>query len=138
MAVGLDRQFKSLAQVLEIPELGDSPRYRSNADRLENRAKLREVLQRRLNAKPRDEWLALLETHGVPAAPINSLGEALQDPVVQERMLVTIDGSPQVRSAIRIDGDPLPVYAAPPSLGEDNLEIRTAVRGADGKLDGSR
>jgi crotonobetainyl-CoA:carnitine CoA-transferase CaiB-like acyl-CoA transferase len=73
-----------------------------------------------LATRPSTEWLGLLEREGVPAAPIQSIAEALAHPdvaheTVGERMLA---GSPFV-----IDGKRRRTDAPPPVLGADTEAV---------------
>jgi crotonobetainyl-CoA:carnitine CoA-transferase CaiB-like acyl-CoA transferase len=123
IGAGTDRQFARLADAFGNPGLADDPRFRSNADRVQHRAELKEALEAILTTAPRAVWLERLNQVGVPAGPINTIPEVFADPVVQERMLTSAGGIPQVRAPIRIDGRPLAVDAAPPALGQHTTEV---------------
>ena len=75
-------------------------------------------MERQSAERDRRAWLERLAA-GVPAAPINSIPEVFADPLVRGRALVEVDGIPQVRSPVRVDGRPVPVDSAPPELGRD-------------------
>jgi crotonobetainyl-CoA:carnitine CoA-transferase CaiB-like acyl-CoA transferase len=133
VAVGTDRQFSRLAVALELPGLAADPRFASNGDRVRNRADLREFLESRLASGTKAHWLDLLVAADVPVAPVNSIPEVFADPVVRERMIASIAGIPQVRSPIRLDGEPLPVRMAPPALGEHTAAILAALGEGDAR-----
>jgi len=128
VAVGTDRQFQLLAEVLGIPELATDARFASNRARVDNRPQLVSALEAVLVTRTRDEWLAVLVAAGVPAAPVNSVAEALRDPVVRERMVAEVDGVALVRTPITVDGSSLDVRSAPPHLGAHTAEIREHVK----------
>jgi crotonobetainyl-CoA:carnitine CoA-transferase CaiB-like acyl-CoA transferase len=119
IGIGTERQFARLAEALEVPELVRDQRFRSNAERVAHRDELKRLLERRLVERDRQAWLERLAAAGVPAAPINSIPEVFADPLVRERVLAEVDGVPQVRSPVRVDGRPVPVDGAPPKLGRD-------------------
>src|SRR5690625_7792382 len=48
LAVGNDRQFGQLTELLDIPEVANEPRLKTNKDRLNNREALRDVLTQAL------------------------------------------------------------------------------------------
>jgi crotonobetainyl-CoA:carnitine CoA-transferase CaiB-like acyl-CoA transferase len=123
VGVGTDRQFQRLVTALGLPELAQDPRFRTNADRVRRRRELKKLLEQRLATDGRDRWLSLLADAGVPAAPINSLGEVFADPLVRDRLRVDIGGVPQVRSPVRLDGQPIDVHTPPPALGADTDEV---------------
>lgn len=128
VAVGTDRQFQRFAAALGAPQLGSDPRFVTNGDRVRNREELVTALEAVLMTRTRDQWLKLLVPADVPVAPVNSVPEALDDPVVRQRMVEEIAGVPQIRTAINIDGKPLGIRSAPPSLGADSRSIKEHVR----------
>jgi len=119
IGVGTERQFAKLAEALGIPEVASDRRFRGNASRVAHRADLKRLVERQLAEHDRRTWLERLAAAGVPAAPINSIPEVFADPLVRGRVLVEVDGVPQVRSPVRVDGQPVPVDSAPPALGRD-------------------
>ncbi len=85
-----------------------------------------------LTAKfPKAEILARLEAAGVPAGPINDIGEVFADPQVMHRGVRVNLANPQaeagfvptVRSAIVLDGEPQVSARHAPGLGQHNAEI---------------
>jgi crotonobetainyl-CoA:carnitine CoA-transferase CaiB-like acyl-CoA transferase len=127
IAVGTDRQFSRLAVALGLPELAADPRFAGNGDRVRNRADLAKRLQARLATGTKAHWLELLVAADVPVAPVNSIPEVFADPVVRARMVTSIGGIPQVRSPVRLDGEPMPVQAPPPALGQHTAQILAAM-----------
>lgn len=131
IAVGNDSQFRKFCEMLGVPELGTDPRYRGNGDRVVNRATLIPQLSALTAKHTRSHLLEKLESLGVPAGPINDLGEVFADPQVVARGM-RIDrasaaaktGSiPGVRTPIVIDGEPAAASRPSPLLGEHTDEI---------------
>lgn len=127
VAVGNDGQFARFAAVLGRPELAKDPAYRTNPDRVANRAVLVDILAGLTRGFARDTLLASLEAVGVPAGPINSVGEVFADPQVVHRGLrldladaKAAGGSvPSVASPIVLDGRRMVAAQASPALGAD-------------------
>ncbi len=134
IGVGTDRQFARLAEALGVPELACDRRFGGNAERVAHRVELKRLLERQLGAYDRQEWLERLAAAGVPAAPINAIPEVFADPLVRERALVEVDGVPQVRSPVRIDGQPAAVDSAPPELGRDTDAVLRGLGLGDAEL----
>ncbi|MGH2857480.1 MAG: CaiB/BaiF CoA transferase family protein, partial [Solirubrobacteraceae bacterium] len=67
LAVGTDRQFTALCEVLGEPDLAADPRFATNGDRVANRAALRERLVQLLAAAPAADWARRLTEARVPA-----------------------------------------------------------------------
>lgn len=127
ICAGNDRLFAKLVQVLGYPEWAQDPRFRTNRDRLANKAALLEPMRARLRERPRDAWLALLEQAGVPCAPIHTVPEALAQPQVEALGLL----QPVPDADFRLTGLPLsfdgerPAIRGPaPALGADTARHR--------------
>jgi crotonobetainyl-CoA:carnitine CoA-transferase CaiB-like acyl-CoA transferase len=131
IAVGNDGQFRNFCGVLAAPELASDPLYRSNADRVRNRATLIPQLAARTATFTRAELLAALEAVGVPAGPINSIQDVFENPQViargmrveRESAAAKAGSIPGVRTPITIDGWRAAADRAPPRLGEHTDEI---------------
>ncbi|MDA8253574.1 MAG: CoA transferase [Rhodospirillales bacterium] len=112
-----------LCGLLGHPEWGTDARFRSFKDRLANRALVNGMLDAALGARTTAEWLALFAGR-VPAAPVNDLRAALDNPFVAERDLIRRfrrddgEGLRMVATPIRAEGEALPLRAAP-ALGAD-------------------
>jgi crotonobetainyl-CoA:carnitine CoA-transferase CaiB-like acyl-CoA transferase len=122
------------------------PRLRRNRDRRAHAREIRAALPAIFAARPRGEWLDELVAAGVPAAPVNDLGEAADDPYAAARDLLSwidhpvLGKLPQVRFAGRLEGTPATIRTRPPLLGEHTESVlaelgyadseRAALRGA--------
>ena len=135
IAVGNDAQFERFAAILGLPYLAEDERFRTNAGRVQNRAELIPQLVERTMLRRRAELLAALEAEGVPAGPINDVGQVFADPqVVARGMKIDLPdlaarggAVPGVRAPIRFSDSTL-VYDKPsPALGADTAEIAAAV-----------
>ncbi|MGH9209313.1 MAG: CaiB/BaiF CoA transferase family protein [Acidimicrobiales bacterium] len=133
ITAGNDRQFRSLCEVLGIPDVADDPRFASNADRTRNREDLRPLLLAGLAEWKAGDLFLALNKAGVPCGPINSIGEGLEfaeslgiAPRVQlgsDDRAVTL-----VRNPITFS-DATPRYdLPPPELGEHTDEIKAWLR----------
>lgn len=129
LAVGNDGQFAKFCAAVGLEELASNPDFATNPARVANRAKLREHMIEALKAFDRDPLLARLETAGVPASPINNIGQMFADPqTIARGMRLDLDDGhgnllPSVRAPMVMSGTPL-VYERPsPRLGEHTEEI---------------
>jgi crotonobetainyl-CoA:carnitine CoA-transferase CaiB-like acyl-CoA transferase len=90
---------------------------------------LREKLSAALANFDRATLLAKLEAAGVPASPINTIGEMFADPQVKARGLrMDLDDGrgnalPSVRSPMLLSETPLAYNRPSPRLGEHTQEI---------------
>jgi crotonobetainyl-CoA:carnitine CoA-transferase CaiB-like acyl-CoA transferase len=90
VAVGNDRQFGSLCEVLGAPELARDARFVTNTERVHNRERLRAELERLLSGRSAADWAGALTAARVPAGVVNDVAGAFAlatwlglDPVVQ-------------------------------------------------------
>jgi crotonobetainyl-CoA:carnitine CoA-transferase CaiB-like acyl-CoA transferase len=120
VAVGNDRQFTILCEVLEVTP---DARFATNPARVEHRAELRKLLEEALERRPVDEWVKELSERGVPAGRVNDVAQAFElaqrlglDPIVE---LPRPDGSATrlTRNPIRLSETPARYRSAPPPLG---------------------
>jgi crotonobetainyl-CoA:carnitine CoA-transferase CaiB-like acyl-CoA transferase len=131
IAVGNDGQFRRLCDVLGLGTLAADARYTSNAGRVRERDSLIATLSASLAGWTRDDLLGGLEAVGVPAGPINTVGDVFADPQVMFRgMRVDLDapsiagGSvPSVRTPIVFSDSALALGRPSPRLGEHTAEI---------------
>src|SRR5438046_10655608 len=72
-----------LCERLGRPEWAADPRFRSFKDRLANRDEVSRLLDEALSARTTEEWLRHFAGR-VPAAPVNDLKAALDNPFVAE------------------------------------------------------
>jgi crotonobetainyl-CoA:carnitine CoA-transferase CaiB-like acyl-CoA transferase len=122
LAVGNERQFGALCQVLGAPELAGDERFATNGQRVAHRDALRVALEERLASRPAAEWATDLTAVRVPAGVVNDIPGAFAlaaalglDPVVE---LPRQDGEKVrlTRNPIRLARTPPSYRSPPPSL----------------------
>jgi crotonobetainyl-CoA:carnitine CoA-transferase CaiB-like acyl-CoA transferase len=142
IATGNDRQTRDLCRVLGVEALADDPRFRSNADRIANRAVFIDLLEKRTQSFRSVELLAALEAAVVPAGPINSVAEVFADPQVQARAMrielpsktAAAGAVPNVRAPILLDGEMMTAGRAAPGLGEDSDGVLATLGLSEGEI----
>ena len=127
---GNDRLFAKLAIELGQPAWIDDVRFATNRARLTNKNTLVVLMAEILRLQPRAAWIARLEAVGVPAAPINTLPEALQEDQAQALgILQDVPGEDYrlTGSALSFDGVRPPIRTAAPRLGSGTAEALASV-----------
>ncbi|WP_353152029.1 CoA transferase [Pollutimonas bauzanensis] len=125
LAVGNNRQFELLAQVLEDTDLAQDPRFTSNADRLAHRAELRARLSGLLKQHVAADLAQVLLKKGVPAAPVLNVAEILDHPHTRHRGMVLEQGGYRaIASPIKLSRTPAALRRLPPSFGEHTERVR--------------
>ncbi|MDO5647884.1 CaiB/BaiF CoA-transferase family protein [Paracoccus sp. (in: a-proteobacteria)] len=125
IACGNDRQFAGLCGVLDRPDLPRNPDFATNPARVANRAALIPTLTAAMAKRTRADLIAALTAAGVPAGPINTVAEALNEPQITARnLVVTPDGIPGLRTPITMSRSPLTADHAAPALGDGDWNWR--------------
>lgn len=127
---GSDRLWPDFCKAVGVPEMAHDPLFASNEARIANRKLLRERLTPIFRSKSAAEWVERLIAHGLPAAPINTLADALGDEHFQSRQMELRLEHP-VSGEIRTLNNPFRFsgYSTwrdepPPLLGQHNDEYR--------------
>jgi len=128
---GNDRLFAKLARELGKPEWSEDDRFATNRARLNNKTTLTVLMSEILRTQPRASWIERLEAVGVPAAPINTLPEALNEP--QSRALGILQDVPGedyklTGSPLSFNGERPSIRSAAPRLGTGNAEVLALAR----------
>ena len=111
LAVGSDAQWCTCAEVLELSELGEDPRLRTNAGRVTHREEVVTTIAARLRGAPAAHWLELLDGAGVPCGVVKSVLETLRE----------VEASPLTGVAPSVPGS---VRLPPPRLDEHGDGVR--------------
>jgi len=139
ITAGNDVQYARLCNAAGRPDLLTDERFRSNADRVRNRDALTVIFNEIFLARPRAEWLELLDKADVPSGPVYDMAEAFTDPQVEHRgVRVEVDHPlgqklSLVRNPIRYSGTPLDSYAPPPMFGQHTDDVLETLLGVDAK-----
>jgi len=117
VAVGNDRQFARLCDILGLAGLAEDERFRTNPARVVHRDTLIPILAEAIRTRGRREFSEALEAAGIPAGPINPVDAVFADPQIVHRGL-KLDGEiPGLASPIVIDGKRQVAEARSPRLG---------------------
>jgi len=117
LAVGNDGQFQRFCGVIDRPDLAENPDYATNGLRVANRVVLTQEIEASLSNWNKADILAALEAATVPAGPINSIGEAFDDPQVQARgMVIAPEGVKGVRGPWKFSDAELALSKSAPKL----------------------
>ena len=129
LAIGNDGQFSKFCTAAGHPEWAADERFATNPQRVANRATLIPLLRQTTVLRTTREWVALLESAGVPCGPINRLDEVFADEQVRSRgMRIEMPHpdagrAPLVANPIRLSDSPVTYRLAPPLLGQHTDEV---------------
>ena len=88
IAAGNDKLFKSLCDVLEMPNIANNEMYKTNSLRSENIDKLKIIIEDKLKHKNTNDWIKLMENLKIPCGPIFNIKQAVENPQIKERNMI--------------------------------------------------
>jgi len=129
IAVTNQKQWENFCEVLGFPEIAHDDRFETMKARVSNYGILRPIIERVVSMMSRTEVIKAMSEVGIPAGPINTVGEILEDPHIHARQMVAELTHPQY-GPLRVLGIPIKlsdtpgiVENAPPMFGEHNREV---------------
>jgi crotonobetainyl-CoA:carnitine CoA-transferase CaiB-like acyl-CoA transferase len=123
IAAANDGLFQRLCEAIGLPELASERRFATNPDRLEQREELARLIQASLEDKTVADVLARLTEAGVPAAPVNDVGDVAEHEQTAALGLIQDSPKPTVAFPLSFDGERVSHRTPPPRLGEHTDEI---------------
>ncbi|MDJ0755209.1 MAG: CoA transferase [Ardenticatenaceae bacterium] len=129
LAVGTDRQYKLLCELIDRPDLWADTRFQTNPGRVAHRDQLIPQLAVSIQTRSTAAWLDLLRPAGIPAGAIKHIDEVLTDPHVQARKMVQQIDHPTagpvnlLGPVAKLSLTPAEIAYPPPLLGQHNREI---------------
>jgi crotonobetainyl-CoA:carnitine CoA-transferase CaiB-like acyl-CoA transferase len=125
IGVGTEALWKRFVQLPGIPEgLRGDARFRTNALRVQNREILIPLLQSAFRKSQAKAWLEKLAEVEIPAAPINTVAEAVNDAQTRARGLIVqiehpaLGAAKSIANPVRFSNTPVSYRFPPPLLGE--------------------
>ncbi|WP_371077819.1 CoA transferase, partial [Salmonella enterica] len=82
-----DKFWTILLDILQRPELADDPRFATMKGRSDNRAELTVILDEVFAQSSSHDWMAKLQGR-IPAAPVETLEDALNNPFLEESAMI--------------------------------------------------
>jgi crotonobetainyl-CoA:carnitine CoA-transferase CaiB-like acyl-CoA transferase len=128
-----DDEWAGMCRALNRQDLIDDPRFNTAGARSHNAVERRGIMAAELEKWSANEILPRLLANDVPAAPVLSRFELLQDSQVQANHILEEHQSPtfgrvrQPRPAARFDRTPAGIRDLAPLLGADNATILSEV-----------
>ncbi len=130
IAAGNDSLFHKMADALGKPEWKDDPRYTTNDLRATHVKELEAEIEAILTTAPTGHWMEVMDAAGLPAGPINNIGQAVEYPQAAARNMVVEVDDP-ITGPMKVVGNPIkisgfldPTTRPPaPNLDQDREQI---------------
>jgi len=129
IAAANPRLWKQLCHAVGLSHLVDDLRFRTNTDRVRNRAELKAEIEGAFARYTVDELVVLMEKASVPCGRVRTVAEALDDPQVTARQMLlpldepTLGNFKVLGNPIKLSEHPQRALRRPPRLGEHTAEI---------------
>lgn len=123
-----DRHWPDLLRAIGRPDMAEDARFCDMTARRNNSEGIVDELDREFEKRTLAEWAAILDREDVWWAPVNTISEALQDPVAQASGAFTqVEGPdgpvPLVNTPVDFYGTPGGPRGMPPELGQHTEEL---------------
>ncbi len=130
-----DGPFAKLCEAMGRPELAQDERFSNLLVRNVNEPALKEIIEGWTTRFSTDDLMAVLQPAGVPAAPVNDVGQVIANPHTRERGML-VDVEQPGAGTITIFGSPIKPTASEmrprgpaPTLGQHNRWLLTELLG---------
>jgi crotonobetainyl-CoA:carnitine CoA-transferase CaiB-like acyl-CoA transferase len=129
LGVGNDAQWRRLSEAIGWAELAEDPRFRTNPDRVMHRTELAALLAAHFATAPATDWVARIRAAGIPAGPVRTVAEVLEDPQILAREMVSTVEHPSIGELrlvgipFKFSSTPASIRRPPPLLGEHTAEV---------------
>lgn len=142
LAVGTEKQFQELCEVIEMPELVKDPKFSKNYYRVINKTEINTLIQNHISKYTRDEILKRLDDKRIPAGGVFNMQEVFEIPETNPMLLHgKYDDGMEIKGVRHIaftTSDNLSVdnLTPPPHYGEHSREIlKTELNYSDETID---
>jgi crotonobetainyl-CoA:carnitine CoA-transferase CaiB-like acyl-CoA transferase len=123
-----DKFWRSLLSAIDRTDLADDPRFADRRSRIAHREDIQALMDETFASDSRERWLERLNAADVPAAPLNSLADVVEDPQIRHLgMIREVEHPTEGRmrllgSGVNLHGTPTRMGPAPVA-GEDTTAV---------------
>ncbi len=136
LALHVGEFWRKFCRAIDREDMITDARFRTVKDRHRNREELERQITAIMLTKSVSEWQQLLDAADVPHAPVNNMGQAVNQPIVRERGFVK-DVQHPTAGTVKVIGSPLRFenryeqarLEPPPLLGEHTRSILGSLAG---------
>lgn len=135
IACSSDALYVRLCEAIGRPELASDPRFVTNAQRVENREAIEEIVEDWAQAHPASEVVKILSEASVPCCQVYDISDIVNDEHYREREAIvqvqTEDADTLAMRGVvpRLTETPGSVMSAGGSVGRDNQEVYSNLLG---------
>lgn len=131
LTIGAGHQhiWECFCKIIDVPGLISDKRFLEAKDRIRNHKQLVTILEKELCKKNVNYWVERFLKAGIPSAPVNSIGTALDSQQIKSRDMIInlkhpILGNMRLLGpAVKQQGIDIGSWYAPPMLGEHTFKV---------------
>ena len=129
LAVGNDKQFAQLSQILGHTEWSSDERLKTNSARIQNRDLIDRLLAEKLKSYSSEALISLCRSNGIPIGRVNTVSQALaSEQTIAKEMILEMKHSNagkfrSLASPLKMHGAAAARTQAPPMLGEHTTSV---------------
>jgi formyl-CoA transferase len=124
IGAGNDGQFRKLCKMLGKPEMADDPRFKTNKDRLANKAAMEKELAALTKDRDGETFANELMVNGVPSGAVQEVPDVMEHPHTKHRNMVwEKDGYRNVGNPVKLSRTPPSVRSKPRKYGIDTRAV---------------
>ena len=136
LAIGNDRQFRLLAEILGHPEWANDPRFLHNPERVANRVDLDEAITEALRDREAEDISSELLKKGAPAGAVLTIPEVAEHAHTKHaKMVVELEGYRGTGIPVKLGRTTGSVQSAPPHYGRDTRDVLASLGYDRGQVD---
>lgn len=127
---GNDKLFKLLTEAMEMPELLEDERFKTNVVRVQNHEQLKVIVEEWTSKQGIDEIVDKLLAKGIPSCPIYTIDRLVKDPHIAKAREMFVDIEHPVAGKTTITGNHIKfnekkaeIKTPAPTLGQHNFEV---------------
>ncbi|HET7410333.1 MAG TPA: CaiB/BaiF CoA-transferase family protein [Paracoccaceae bacterium] len=137
IAGGNQGQFRRMCEVLGAPQAVDDPKFRSNSNRVQHQAELRQLFEPLMAEWDGEELARTLMARGVPAGAVLETPEAIDSPHTRHRkMAVQVGDFRTTGNPIKFSRTPArPDARKPPKFGGETRKVLAEIGYAEDEIE---
>jgi CoA:oxalate CoA-transferase len=106
IAAGNDKLFEKLCNVLELSEILNNSKFKTNSSRSQNMDELKKIFEDKLSIKNTSSWVEEMQKEKIPCGPIFNIKEAVENPQIESRNMI-VKSYHKVIGDFKLAGNPI-------------------------------
>ena len=110
IAAGNDKIFEKLCDILELKNLANEEKFKTNSSRSNNMDELKKIIEEKLKKYNTTEWIRKMEILKIPCGPINNIKQAVENPQIKSRNMI-VNTFHKIIGDFKVAGNPIKMSA---------------------------